>query len=499
MAAVPTQFGPYKLEYALGAGGAGSVFAARHDVLGRLVAVKVLRMPTPAAKTRLLREARAQAALNHPNIVTVHDVIEYGDDIAVIMDLVEGGDLAMWMLGKPAWASRLAVFRQLLSGVAAAHRRGLVHRDLKPQNVMVDLSTGLPLARVADFGLVSVVDEVSPRLTYAGVVMGTPSYMAPEQMRDPTMVDERADIFALGCILYELACGRMAFPQTDIARVAVATDTENYADPGSLVPTLQPELIRLIRDCLRADRNLRPDSCEEIAARLHGLPLPASQPSAGPTTVLEVPLRPPENFQRKPVSSQTMVPSAAVNWRRLLAAAGVVVSLIITGTGFLIWRATSADPTDGEPTMASVPPLPTEPNPPVGAALSPALDASTIPISAEAGTSPSFPIARPVATESPLPAELPAAEAPGAVEPALPRPAQPELAKVRFSGDATEAWLQTDSGRRVRGQDVPAGSYRVWAIFADGPAKEAGLVKLEAGRSHEVRCNSAFDVCLAQE
>ena len=536
MAAVPTEFGPYRLEYALGAGGAGSVFAARHTLLGRLVAIKVLRAPSVTSRTRLLREARAQAALNHPHVVTVHDVIEYGEDIAVVMDLVEGSELGGWLSAQPPWGQRLTVLRQVVSGVAAAHAKGLVHRDLKPQNVLVDLSTAVPFARVADFGLVCDLLDVNPRLTHTGVVMGTPSYMAPEQMRDSTSVDERADIFALGCILYEVACNRMAFPQTDFGRLVSAIDGEKYVDPAQLQGGMPIELVRLIRDCLRADRTLRPVSCDEVGRRLAGLdgwtltpkgnktvglagiglpaigagsrPAPSvppvvSGPPGSPITVagpVSMPGQPRESIGLR----ATLVPEPRIG-SRVLGGVGLMLGGVVVAAGLFAWRLVGTDlmQAEGVPEGVAGPVLRAT-APPEDAILAASAGPTTKPpVPAAVQAPPPLLVKRDPPPGDPLPispANGGGSPVVGELRPVVSRPTwtPTDTATVAFAGDASSATLRA-GGRAWQAGSVPAGRYEAWASFGGEAAFNAGVIDIEAGDTVVIKCASAMGFCVRSE
>ena len=217
-----TKLGPYEVLSPLGSGGMGEVYRARDTRLGREVALKVLpadRLADPARRARFEQEARAVARLNHPHIVTIHEIEREGDTDFIVMELVPGKTLDALIprqglrLGE---ALRLAI--PLADALAAAHGAGIVHRDLKPGNVMV---TPEGIVKVLDFGLAKLVRadtadsaeetaEAGAPLTRAGTVAGTTGYMSPEQARGEA-VDARTDVFAFGAVLYEMVTGRRAF------------------------------------------------------------------------------------------------------------------------------------------------------------------------------------------------------------------------------------------------------------------------------------------------
>ncbi len=227
----------YTFESLLGRGGMAAVYLARHTTLGSLHAIKVLTLPTPAIQERLLQEGRAQGTLKHANIVTVTDVIEVGGSPGLVMEYVDGPSLQQLVSHQPlslTQADDLA--RGILRGVAAAHRHGLIHRDLKPGNVLLAVTEDGLQPKITDFGLAKVIlgpSQPGGIQTRSGLPMGTPSYMAPEQIKDAANVDQRADVWAIGCILYELVSGRRAFVGDDII------DTYRLVRDGERTPIRQ--------------------------------------------------------------------------------------------------------------------------------------------------------------------------------------------------------------------------------------------------------------------
>ena len=219
-----TQLGPYEIIAMIGSGGMGEVYRARDPRVGREVAIKVA---AEKFNERFDREVRAVAALNHPNIATLYDV---GPNY-LVMELVEGETLQEYIeraAGRPPLQETLAIARQIAEALEAAHEKGIVHRDLKPQNVKLKPDG---LVKVLDFGLAKVGNtpaaqsEDSPTLsmaaTQAGVILGTAGYMSPEQARGKP-VDRRTDIWAFGCVLYEMLTGRQVFDTRDTVSDAVA-------------------------------------------------------------------------------------------------------------------------------------------------------------------------------------------------------------------------------------------------------------------------------------
>jgi tetratricopeptide (TPR) repeat protein len=272
--------GRYILECTLGRGGSSTVWLARDPALDRKVAIKLLHAPiaAAAAQARMLREARIVAALDHPNIVEVFDVGIAGDQVYVVTELVEGGDLGQWLARPHDRDEVLAVFAAAGRGLAAAHAHGIVHRDFKPSNVLM---TRDGIVKVADFGLAKRLDtagEPEPDLaptpstsgamdttfaTRSGLVLGTAPYMAPEQHQG-LEADERTDIYAYCVSLYEALHGRRPFHGETLA------DLEHAKLAQSVVfdPSIPARLQELVRVGLRADPTQRWSTMHEVVARL---------------------------------------------------------------------------------------------------------------------------------------------------------------------------------------------------------------------------------------
>ena len=263
-----TQVGPYRILSPLGAGGMGKVYRARDTKLGRDVAIKTLPPEfarNPERLARLRSEARTLASLNHPNIAAIYGLEEFGDSVWLVLELVEGQNLH----GPLPISEALRTAKQIAEALEAAHEKGIVHRDLKPANVRV---THQGRVKVLDFGLAKTVWVEGKRQpgqnqdvsqlptetmleTLAGHVMGTPGYMSPEQARGQE-VDRRTDIWAFGCVLYELLAGKRAFQgETQIEMIAAVLERE---PDWQAVPAKTPAKIReLLRQCLQKDPSRR--------------------------------------------------------------------------------------------------------------------------------------------------------------------------------------------------------------------------------------------------
>jgi eukaryotic-like serine/threonine-protein kinase len=276
-----TRLGPYEAIGPLGSGGMGEVYRARDTRLGREVAIKVLpadRLSDEHRRARFVREARAASALNHPNIVTIHEIDSAGDVDFIVMELVPGETLARILhRGALPTDDALRIAIPVADALAAAHAAGIVHRDLKPSNVMV---TPDGTVKVLDFGLVKLVrgdaadsDEatatVAPEtpLSRPGAMTGTAGYMSPEQAtgRD---VDARSDIFTFGVLLYEMVTGRRAFAGDSSAEAIAALLKDEPRPPSELAPGVPKELERIIARCLRKDPGRRFQHTEDVRVEL---------------------------------------------------------------------------------------------------------------------------------------------------------------------------------------------------------------------------------------
>jgi len=267
MALAPgTQIGSYEVIALLGAGGMGEVYRARDSRLKRDVAIKVLPdllVGDPDRLSRFQREAELLATLNHPNIAAIYGLEDPGGSRAIVLELVEGETLADSISRGPIPVDEtLRVARQIVDALEAAHDRGVVHRDLKPANIKI---TPDGKVKVLDFGLAKMLESpavasslsMSPTLsvhaTYAGVILGTAAYMSPEQARGKA-VDRRTDVWAFGCVLFEMLAGRQAFESTgDTVSDAVAAVLMKEPDWSALPASTPPHIVSLVRRCLQKD------------------------------------------------------------------------------------------------------------------------------------------------------------------------------------------------------------------------------------------------------
>jgi serine/threonine-protein kinase len=269
------RLGPYEIVAPLGAGGMGEVYRARDTRLDRDVAVKILPRPfaqDPQRVARFEREARAVAALAHPSILVLHDVGTEGDVRYVVTELLEGQTLRERLQRAPLeWRKAVELVADVADGLAAAHGKDIVHRDLKPENIFLT-ADGRP--KILDFGLARVAGTAErgadATLTQYGMVLGTVGYMAPEQVCGEA-ADARADIFALGIVLYEAIAGRQPFARTSLAETQLAVLHE---EPPAFAASDRPApaaLERLIRRCLEKKREGRFQTASDLAFALRGL------------------------------------------------------------------------------------------------------------------------------------------------------------------------------------------------------------------------------------
>ena len=266
MTDLPAYIGSYRVTRKLGEGGMGVVYAAVDEKLDRPVAVKTIRDAGAgtSARERFWREARAAAAVNHPNICQLYEIAEDGDELFLVMELLEGQPLSEKLSAGPLTPREaLALLAPVLEALAALHAHRIVHRDLKPSNVFVT-SYGVKLL---DFGLARPVAgdvaATAPDLTLAGQVVGTPAYMAPEQL-DGSPVDERADLFAAGVLLFEMVAGRSPFAA---AAMMASMHAVLYERPPALTGSASVEAVdRVVRRALQKKPVDRYQSAEEMSA-----------------------------------------------------------------------------------------------------------------------------------------------------------------------------------------------------------------------------------------
>ncbi len=339
--------GPYRIVRILGRGGMGEVFLARDDRLKRSVAIKRIRHDgemTPTLRQRLLREAQTVAGLSHPAIVHIYDLLEGAEDDCIIMEYVQGSTLAETLQRgpmEPATAVRLA--REIASGLDAAHAAGIVHRDLKAENVIVTLAGQ---AKILDFGLAKPLAPMAgdPSLTAAGFVVGTWRSMSPEQARGAE-VDERSDLFSFGVLLYEMLTGQSPFRGSGTLEIVSRVMSLTPPRVDTVQPGLSPRLGTLTGRLLEKEPDARPQSAAEVLRELEAIAADFTSGSPSEETISALPtgfLHP-----STPPLSQALPPSAAappstagmsvIHRRGMRTAAAAVLAVVLLATfGFLI-------------------------------------------------------------------------------------------------------------------------------------------------------------------
>jgi serine/threonine protein kinase len=283
---VGTQFGPYVIAGAVGAGGMGEVYRARDARLDRDVAIKVIPASVardPDRVARFEREAKAVAALSHPNILTIHDTGTVGETLYVVMELLAGETLGDRLKQGPLPVRKACEVGGLVArGLAAAHDKGLVHRDLKPDNIFL---TDDGQVKILDFGLArstippGSTSATRAALTDAGTVLGTVGYMAPEQVRGQ-VADARADLFALGVVLHEMLSGQRAFARGTAAETMTAILNEDAPDLSLGTRPVPTALERIVRHCLEKNPAERFQTARDVAFALDSLAGSASSGTA---------------------------------------------------------------------------------------------------------------------------------------------------------------------------------------------------------------------------
>ncbi|HSH21960.1 MAG TPA: protein kinase, partial [Candidatus Caenarcaniphilales bacterium] len=276
----------YRLVELLGEGGMATIYRGQDAQLGREVAVKVLRAEygrDAAFVARFRQEAQAAASLNHPNVVNVHDFGMEAGDPYIVMELVEGGDLAQIIRERgalePTTAARIA--QQMADALEAAHAQGIIHRDIKPTNVLI---TRGGRVKVADFGIARAFSEA--QLTMPGTTLGSVHYFSPEQARGE-VVTTASDIYSLGLVLFEMLTGRRAWTGDSPGAVAVARLAADAPTASSVRPEVPPALDAIVRAALRRVPAERPTGAEISTALGRFIVDPSAPPMLGAAGVFE--------------------------------------------------------------------------------------------------------------------------------------------------------------------------------------------------------------------
>lgn len=277
----------YRIEERLGAGGMAVVYRAKNVAVDRTVAIKVLNAQlahNDDAVRRFRREARAANQARHPNIVDVLDVDQDGDMLFIVQEYLEGEDFAARLRRdkRLSVADTLAIMLPVAEAVGAAHDKGVVHRDLKPDNVFLVRDGDATIPKILDFGISKMpladfrgtgagdgpVALKGKRITVAGVAMGTPYYMSPEQIRDPGGVDRRTDVWAIGVMMYEALAGAMPFDADDMGQLFAKIHTVDPRRLDKLVSDVSPAIAKVVHRCMRVDPDERYATANELAQAL---------------------------------------------------------------------------------------------------------------------------------------------------------------------------------------------------------------------------------------
>jgi serine/threonine-protein kinase len=327
-----TAIGAYQLTAFLGEGGMGAVYRGAHRQSGQVVAVKVLHArwaETQMAK-RFANEAQIQAALHHPHIARLYDTLEFNGRPALVMEYVDGETLEARLNRtlRLAVPEALRLFRDVADALGYLHARGIVHRDVKPHNIKVDARGTV---KVLDFGIAKGAE--TQRLTRTGAIIGTPDYLAPEQVRGQP-ADARSDVWALGVLLYEMVTGRAPFAASDMLDLFKLIDEGHYVPPAHLVADLDPDVEALIDRCLqkRPGRRYRDArTLTQAVDRCLSRYAPPSVPSGPKPRVLQV------GLEKTTSNHGSWGRALWADPRRRLYALGGMAGSILLLSAVLIW------------------------------------------------------------------------------------------------------------------------------------------------------------------
>lgn len=347
------QIGEYRVTGFLGAGGMGEVYRGEHTKIGRQAAIKVLLPGVADAnfKSRFFNEARLQASLQHPHIATLYDFQEAGEQLFIFMEFVDGESLEDLIKNRAfSIDETLDVFASITEAIAYIHRHGVIHRDIKSQNIKL---TSGGMVKLLDFGIAK--DSSSHGLTQTGGVIGTPHYLAPEQL-DGKPANAQGDVWALGVLLYEMLTNQMPFSGDTLTGLILQIISVNYTAPEQINPAIPREVANIVKKCLKKDAASRYQTADELLSdvkrarrgeknqtaisslkKTFGL-ISKPAPTNLPATVL-VDSSSDYNRQNSALSNDypAQKPAKKLPIGLIAGAAGAVVILLFAIAGALIW------------------------------------------------------------------------------------------------------------------------------------------------------------------
>ena len=396
--------GKYRVVRTIGRGGMGHVLEAEHVDLRTKVALKLLAeqyVERPHVVERFLREARACAILRSDHVCRVFDVGRFDDGQPyMVLELLEGFDLARMLRASGPFAAATAAdyIAQACDAIGEAHAAGIVHRDLKPSNLFVtQRRDGSALVKVLDFGVAKAQGEGDFSLTATDNVVGSPNYMAPEQLRSAKAADARSDIWSLGVILHELVCGRPPFSGETLVDLAVRISSH----PPELPTGVPPTYAAIVARCLQKDPALRFQTIGELVAALQPLAR-ASTPTLPPLAIPIPPTPEPPTTLRSASGAAEALP--ALRRRRLLVIGSVAAILLGISAAFLVGSSHDSVPASPPPSPSPSPPPPPPPPP----SPSPSPPPSPPPPPSAAPAPAPVPVAAPAPAPAPAPVPVPA-------------------------------------------------------------------------------------------
>jgi serine/threonine-protein kinase len=452
-------FGVYRIKHKLGEGGMGTVYMAEHSLLGRRAAIKVLHPAFSQRQDiveRFFNEARAASSIADVGIVQIYD-FGYQDGVAyIVMEFLDGESLEARLrrLGCLALADVLRLGRQLALSLQAAHASGVIHRDLKPDNVLVvaDASVaGGERTKILDFGIAKLIDTAPDRQrTQTGMVMGTPIYMSPEQCHGAGSVDHRADIYSLGCMLFHLVAGRPPFQSAGSGEL-LAMHLREPAPPVSRFARVPPQVDAILLRCLAKEPEHRFQNMQQLASELDTALRAITIPPGGvdPAFLTPVPPAPsgvPVSAQPTTLSGAAAQTAAARPTRTRWPLVAVVAAVVAAGGAFAVIASRGSSSGAPRPAAAPAEPVVAPALPP--AAPPPAVTPPPVPVPVPdlEPTRPATPTPDPVPTQDPAPAAPPAPKSTATKSTKTVKPKRP--ARPARAGSATPAPVEDPYGER---------------------------------------------------